>query len=644
MDSFYYSMVGLLALVVHLIINQEMFSKTKRKDNFTEKNFHIYLISILFYYITDILWGVIDYFHNTPLLYCDTVFYYIAMALSVVFCCRYVISFLNLKKKFSKILQQFGRLFCIAEFIVLIINLFYPIFFYFDSNGKYHTGTYRYIALIVQIVMFTIMTIISFYVAFNNTDTASRRSNAICSFGLVMTFAIICQTFYPLLPLYSIGLMLGSCILHVFVQEDVKREQMEALESMAAVFYSMHIINLENDTVEEFNAFNEVKQIVNHKHGANDMMKQVMKTVTSAEYLDAALKFTDLTTVADRMKNKNFIGEEFVGNRVGWFNAMFITVEADSENKPVKLIYATRIIDEEKKQKEKLIRKTQTDEMTGLLNRRAYEEDIYAHNDTPDEEEFVYVSIDVNGLKIINDTNGHLAGDELIVGACQCMKETMGAYGKLYRIGGDEFVAILLCNSKTVAEILADFDNKTANWTGELIKGISVSYGWVSKNEEPSASVRQLGEIAEKRMYIAKSAHYSKQGVDRRGQQNAHKALCELYTKILKINLSDDSYQIVNIDEKETLFEKEKSKKISEWLYDFGKSGRVHPEDMEEYLRLTDFNYMKEYFKNNKTSLHIFYRRKYEEGFKQVMMEIITADDYSDDNQNLFLYVKNIDK
>ena len=53
---------------------------------------------------------------------------------------------------------------------------------------------------------------------------------------------------------------------------------------------------------------------------------------------------------------------------------------------------------------------------------------------------------------------------------------------------------------------------------------------------------------------------------------------------------------------------------------------------------------MRNYFEGNKTSLHISYRRKYGDEFKQVMMEIIPADDYSNDNQNLFLYVNNIEK
>jgi len=288
----------------------------------------------------------------------------------------------------------------------------------------------------------------------------------------------------------------------------------------------------------------------------------------------------------------------------------------------------------------KLIQITKTDELTGVLNRRAYEEDIYVQDDIPDDK-FVYVSIDVNGLKVVNDSKGHMAGDELITGACQCMKESLGKVGKIYRIGGDEFVAIMFCDEEKAKETLSDFDTALTNWSGELIDSISVSYGWISKKEKPDASVRQLGAVAEERMYEAKSAHYRNQGVDRRGQHDAHKALCNLYTKILNVNLTDDSYQIVNIDESERNQE-EFATSISEWLSSFGKSGRVHPEDLEEYLRKTDINYLKDYFLNNDKTLQIFYRRKYDDGFNRVMMEIVRADDFDEDNLCLFIYVKKI--
>ncbi len=51
--------------------------------------------------------------------------------------------------------------------------------------------------------------------------------------------------------------------------------------------------------------------------------------------------------------------------------------------------------------------------------------------------------MDINGLKCINDSLGHAAGDELICAAADCMKECFQNYGNVYRIGGDEFVIIM---------------------------------------------------------------------------------------------------------------------------------------------------------------------------------------------------------
>ena len=50
---------------------------------------------------------------------------------------------------------------------------------------------------------------------------------------------------------------------------------------------------------------------------------------------------------------------------------------------------------------------------------------------------FVVFLIDINGLKVVNDTLGHEAGDELICGAAACITSTFKDKGNTYRIGGD---------------------------------------------------------------------------------------------------------------------------------------------------------------------------------------------------------------
>ena len=52
------------------------------------------------------------------------------------------------------------------------------------------------------------------------------------------------------------------------------------------------------------------------------------------------------------------------------------------------------------------------------------------------------VILDINGLKIVNDTFGHREGDQLIVQGARLIKETLGQLGEIFRIGGDEFVVL----------------------------------------------------------------------------------------------------------------------------------------------------------------------------------------------------------
>lgn len=90
-------------------------------------------------------------------------------------------------------------------------------------------------------------------------------------------------------------------------------------------------------------------------------------------------------------------------------------------------------------------RAANVDPMTGVKSKHAYilrENQINNEIEEKKLEEFAVVVCDVNGLKKINDTLGHKAGDEYIIAACRMICEIF-AHSPVYRIGGDEFVAIL---------------------------------------------------------------------------------------------------------------------------------------------------------------------------------------------------------
>jgi len=156
------------------------------------------------------------------------------------------------------------------------------------------------------------------------------------------------------------------------------------------------------------------------------------------------------------------------------------------------------------------------DELTGFYNRHAYEADMSVLERNELEDDFVYVSADVNSLKNINDTLGHSAGDELLVGASECLKRCFGPYGKLYRIGGDEFIAIIFVDEEHLNIAKKEIEELASDWKGKIVGNLTISCGYVSKSEVNDMPVRQIAVLADKRMYEAKDEYYRSAGIERR--------------------------------------------------------------------------------------------------------------------------------
>jgi diguanylate cyclase (GGDEF)-like protein len=94
---------------------------------------------------------------------------------------------------------------------------------------------------------------------------------------------------------------------------------------------------------------------------------------------------------------------------------------------------------------DQLAAQARTDTLTRLGNRRAFEDDlgltIASRAETA--QPFTLLAVDLDGLKLINDRNGHPAGDTQIRTVADCLREVVGVEGGVYRTGGDEFMVIL---------------------------------------------------------------------------------------------------------------------------------------------------------------------------------------------------------
>lgn len=230
-----YSVIGLLAIFVHIIVNYDIFRrKDGIKKNPSERDYLLFLICIIAYHVTDVLWGILYERKLTSILYADTVAYFLLIALSVMTWMRYALHYMGGNDFFGKVFYRVGQVFFVLQIAILFVNFFKPIIFHFDEDGVYCADVVRYATFLVLILMYLITSFYSLFGMFKFSGTVRRRHLTIGAFGITMILAITAQLFFPLYPFYSIGYLLGCCLIHTFVMQDEKAEYSKKLSDALA--------------------------------------------------------------------------------------------------------------------------------------------------------------------------------------------------------------------------------------------------------------------------------------------------------------------------------------------------------------------------------------------------------------------------
>jgi diguanylate cyclase (GGDEF)-like protein/PAS domain S-box-containing protein/putative nucleotidyltransferase with HDIG domain len=139
------------------------------------------------------------------------------------------------------------------------------------------------------------------------------------------------------------------------------------------------------------------------------------------------------------------------------------------------------------------------DQLTGLYNRRFYEAEL-KRLDTARNLPLTLVIGDVNGLKLINDSFGHVTGDELLKKAAEVIKKGCRADDIIARIGGDEFVMILPNTDALAAERIVDRIKSLALEEKVNSMDVSISFGHETKHNEDK-KMQEVFRKAEDSMY-----------------------------------------------------------------------------------------------------------------------------------------------
>ncbi|MGI6033703.1 MAG: diguanylate cyclase [Coriobacteriales bacterium] len=214
----------------------------------------------------------------------------------------------------------------------------------------------------------------------------------------------------------------------------------------------------------------------------------------------AALLSSSLCDLFRLLYEGKSIGDAAMFTRVGYLVFALLCI----------VYYLSRIIYRVKKGQlaETYERLAYTDALTMLGNRLAFE---LKEQSLDTDSAVCVVALDINNLKEVNDTYGHIMGDTFIKAAGNCLDDSFGQEGSCYRVGGDEFVAILEGD-----DLLGRFESccfelrVREQEVRELLVlpvPLSVACGMAIRKKGEDISLHELCTLADERMYEDKNAH-----------------------------------------------------------------------------------------------------------------------------------------
>lgn len=298
-------------------------------------------------------------------------------------------------------------------------------------------------------------------------------------------------------------------------------------------------------------------------------------------------KQREITDFELKLRNKD--------NGVVWgLTNAFPVLDANGDTIAYKGIYIDITYHKESQDKIKYL--SFHDQLTGLYNRRFFEEEI-KRLDAKENYPLSLVMIDANGLKLINDTFGHKAGDLVLKKIAEILKREFRSDDVIARVGGDEFVILLPNTDSAAVEKIIERVKKAAS--KEKVEGIevSVAYGWDTKSD-PYTHIDDVFKRADTKMYSQKNSERLQIRT-----QSIERIIQILFNKApLEENHAKRVSQIsVNIGQELGLSEVEINKlKMSGFFHDIGKIAIneeilnkkiVDKDDWKEYRRHPEIGY-----------------------------------------------------
>ena len=285
------------------------------------------------------------------------------------------------------------------------------------------------------------------------------------------------------------------------------------------------------------------------------------------------------------------------------------------------------------------------DPLTGLLNKQSYtmtadELDKKIKAD-PEHTKFSLILMDITNLQYLTENYGQGRSESMVVAAVSILK-TIFPSEEIFRLYDDGFAIVLKTSDDNylnamqllIKNEINSFNDKRSNGPEPL----NVAIGSACFNYKNNQDFNSVFYKASTLMYKNKLElnNYAKV------RDDAIKMLNMIFHKILRVNLATDEFFEIKVYQEEKEESLGYSNKISEWMYNAAQCGLIYQNDITKYLEFTNIASLREKIKQEKNYLSIRYRRKVNDEYRWVKLEILKCSDYTEEQPVVMVYVRDI--
>jgi diguanylate cyclase (GGDEF)-like protein len=218
---------------------------------------------------------------------------------------------------------------------------------------------------------------------------------------------------------------------------------------------------------------------------------------------DQAIDSEMLLDVMEGKRNYYQVEKRFTRNDGILFWSLVTVFAASSDSGVPSLIYMMEDISARKSVELQLEQTSTHDSMTGLYNRAYFDSEFISLQHSMRLPVSI-IMVDVDGLKLLNDSIGHEAGDRLIVNVASILKETFRGDDTVARVGGDEFAILLPETGEDVLQVVIERLHKCHGRFNEANPDSMVNFSFGAGTAFIGKEIPAALKLADERMYANK--------------------------------------------------------------------------------------------------------------------------------------------